>query len=38
LGELYRSLGLLAVDLAEADRRLDARRAADLRAALAGNS
>jgi predicted short-subunit dehydrogenase-like oxidoreductase (DUF2520 family) len=35
LGELYRSLGLLAVDLAEADRRLDARRAADLRAALA---
>jgi predicted short-subunit dehydrogenase-like oxidoreductase (DUF2520 family) len=38
LGDLYRSLGLLAVDLAEADRRLDARRAADLRAALAGNS
>jgi predicted short-subunit dehydrogenase-like oxidoreductase (DUF2520 family) len=36
LGDLYRSLGLLAVDLAEADRRLDARRAADLRAALAG--
>jgi len=38
LGELYRSLGLLAVALAEADRRLDARRAADLRAALAGKS
>ena len=38
IGELYRSLGLLAVALAEADRRLDGRRAADLRAALAGNS
>jgi len=38
LGDLYRSLGLLAVDLAEADRRLDARRAADLRAALASKS
>ena len=36
IGELYRSLGLLAVALAEADRRLDGRRAADLRAALAG--
>jgi len=38
LGDLYRSLGLLAVDLAEADRRLDARRAADLRDALASKS
>lgn len=38
IGELYRGLGLLAVALAESDRRLDARRAADLRAALAGNS
>ena len=38
LGELYRSLGLLAVALAEADRRIDARRVADLRAALAGKS
>jgi predicted short-subunit dehydrogenase-like oxidoreductase (DUF2520 family) len=35
LGELYRGLGSLAVDLAVADRRLDAGRAADLRAALA---
>ena len=34
MSELYRSLGLLAVALAEADRRLDTRRAADLRAAL----
>ena len=38
MGELYRGLGLLAVALAESDQRLDARRAADLRAALAGNS
>lgn len=38
MGELYRSLGLLAVALAEADHRLDARRAADLRAALTGNA
>ena len=38
MGELYRGLGLLAVALAEGDQRLDARRAADLRAALAGNS
>jgi len=38
IGELYRSLGLLAVALAEADRRLDARRAADLRSALGGKS
>jgi len=38
LGEIYRSLGLLAVALAEADRRLDARRAADLRSALGGKS
>lgn len=38
IGELYRGLGLLAVALAEADRRLDARRAADLRAVLAGNA
>jgi len=38
LGELYRSLGLLAVALAEADRRLDARRAAEMRAALSGNA
>jgi predicted short-subunit dehydrogenase-like oxidoreductase (DUF2520 family) len=37
LGDLYRRLGLLAVALAEADRRLDARRAADLRAALSGS-
>ncbi len=36
IGELYRGLGLLAVALAEADGRLDARRAADLRAALSG--
>jgi predicted short-subunit dehydrogenase-like oxidoreductase (DUF2520 family) len=34
LGELYRNLGLLAVALAEADQRLDARRSAELRAAL----
>ena len=38
MGELYRGLGLLAVALAEADKRLDARRAADLRAALTGNA
>jgi predicted short-subunit dehydrogenase-like oxidoreductase (DUF2520 family) len=38
MSELYRSLGLLAVALAEADQRLDARRAADLRAALTGNT
>jgi predicted short-subunit dehydrogenase-like oxidoreductase (DUF2520 family) len=36
LGELYRGLGLLAVALAEADGRLEARRSADLRAALSG--
>jgi predicted short-subunit dehydrogenase-like oxidoreductase (DUF2520 family) len=34
MGELYRSLGLLAVSLAEADQRLDATRAAALRDAL----
>jgi predicted short-subunit dehydrogenase-like oxidoreductase (DUF2520 family) len=34
MGELYRGLGLLAVALAEADGRLDARRAAALRDAL----
>jgi predicted short-subunit dehydrogenase-like oxidoreductase (DUF2520 family) len=34
IGELYRGLGLVAVALAESDQRLDARRAADLRAAL----
>jgi len=34
LGELYRGLGLLAVALAESGRRIDARRAAELRAAL----
>jgi predicted short-subunit dehydrogenase-like oxidoreductase (DUF2520 family) len=33
---LYRGLGLLAVALAEADRRLNAARAAELRAALSG--
>ncbi len=38
MSELYRSLGLVAVALAEADQRLDARRAADLRAALTGNA
>ena len=36
IGELYRGLGLLAVALAEADKRLDARRAADLRNVLGG--
>lgn len=34
-GELYRGLGLIAVALAESDRRIDAARAAELRAALA---
>jgi len=34
MGELYRGLGLLAVALAEADKRLDAQRAAALRDAL----
>jgi predicted short-subunit dehydrogenase-like oxidoreductase (DUF2520 family) len=38
IGELYRGLGLLAIDLAEADQRLDARRAADLRAVLTANA
>lgn len=37
MSELYRSLGFLAVALAEADQRFDARRAADLRAALTGD-
>ena len=37
LGELYRGLGLLAVALAESGQRIDVRRAAELRAALAGN-
>jgi len=36
LGGLYRGLGLLAVSLAEADKRLDSQRATDLRAALSG--
>ena len=34
MGGLYRGLGLIAVQLAEADRRIDAARAAELRAAL----
>jgi len=34
IGELYRGLGLLAVALAESGRRIDAWRAAELRAAL----
>jgi predicted short-subunit dehydrogenase-like oxidoreductase (DUF2520 family) len=34
IGELYRGLGLIAVALAETDRRLDAARAAELRAVL----
>jgi predicted short-subunit dehydrogenase-like oxidoreductase (DUF2520 family) len=38
IGKLYSGLGLLAVALAEADQRLDARRAADLRAVLAGKA
>lgn len=37
IGELYRGLGSLAVALAEADQRLDAGRAADLRAVLAAD-
>lgn len=37
IGELYRGLGLIAVALAESGRRVDARRAAELRAALAAN-
>jgi len=37
IGELYRGLGLIVVALAEADRRLDAARAAELRAVLSGN-
>jgi predicted short-subunit dehydrogenase-like oxidoreductase (DUF2520 family) len=37
MGELYRGLGLVAVTLAEADKRLDAARAAALRDILAGN-
>lgn len=36
MGELYRGLGLIALALAESDQRLDARRAAELREALAG--
>jgi predicted short-subunit dehydrogenase-like oxidoreductase (DUF2520 family) len=36
LGELYRGLGLIAVDLAESDKRVDAARAAELRTALGG--
>ena len=36
IGELYRGLGLIAVALAESGRRIDARRAAALRAVLAG--
>lgn len=35
IGGLYRSLGLIAVILAESDRRIDAARAAELREALA---
>lgn len=34
IGALYRGLGLIAVDLAESDRRIDAARAAELRDAL----
>jgi predicted short-subunit dehydrogenase-like oxidoreductase (DUF2520 family) len=34
MGELYRGLGLVAVALAESDKRVDAARAAELRAAL----
>ncbi len=37
IGELYRGLGLVTVALAEADRRFDAARAAELRAALSVN-
>ena len=36
IGELYRGLGLIAVALAESDRRLDAARASELRTALSG--
>jgi predicted short-subunit dehydrogenase-like oxidoreductase (DUF2520 family) len=36
LGGLYRGLGLIAVALAESGQRIDAQRAADLRAALSG--
>lgn len=36
MGELYRGLGLIAMALAEADKRVDAARAAELRAALGG--
>jgi predicted short-subunit dehydrogenase-like oxidoreductase (DUF2520 family) len=36
IGKLYSGLGLLAVALAEADQRLDARRAAELRDVLSG--
>ena len=38
MGELYRGLGLIAVALAESDKRVDAARAAELRAVLSGNS
>lgn len=37
IGEIYRGLGLIAIGLAESDRRLDAPRAAALRAVLNGN-
>jgi len=37
IGELYRELGLIAVSLAESDRRLSSERAQELRAALSGN-
>lgn len=37
IGEIYRGLGLIAVSLAESGRRIDAARAADLRAALSAN-
>lgn len=37
IGELYRGLGLIALQIAEADRRIGAERAAELRAALTGN-
>jgi len=38
IGELYRGLGLIAVALAESDRRIDPARAAELRDALVGNA
>lgn len=38
IGKLYRGLGLIAIALAESDRRVDPARAADLRDALAGNA